>query len=82
MWPGALMINDLDVGRPGLNDADFTFAGAAVAEWLFSTALCFVVLSVACTAKAYPAGNHFFGLAIGSTVMAGAASVGNISGGW
>lgn len=52
---------------------------ALLAEFLFSFALCFVVLNVA-TAKAN-ANNSFYGLAIGSTVMAGAFAVGGISGG-
>ena len=52
---------------------------AFVAELLFSFALCYVVLNVA-TAKA-TANNHYFGLAIGGTVMAGAFAMGGISGG-
>jgi aquaporin Z len=50
-----------------------------VAEFLFTFALCYVVLNVA-TAKVN-AGNSFFGLAIGLTVMVGATVVGPISGG-
>jgi aquaporin Z len=50
-----------------------------LAEFLFTFALAFVVLNVA-TCKA-TAGNSFYGLAIGSTVMAGAFAVGPISGG-
>src|SRR5256885_17147209 len=52
---------------------------AFVAEFLFTFALAFVVLNVA-TAKG-TANNSFYGLAIGMTVMTGAYSVGNISGG-
>ena len=52
---------------------------ALVAEFLFTFALAYFVLNVA-TAKAN-AGNSFYGLAIGMTVLAGAFSVGNISGG-
>ena len=48
-------------------------------EFLFTFALCYVVLNVA-TAKA-TAGNSYYGLAIGMTVMTGAFSVGTISGG-
>lgn len=51
---------------------------ALVAEVLFSFALVLVVLGSA-TAKA-TAGNSFYGLAIGFTVMAGAFAVGDISG--
>ena len=52
---------------------------ALVAEFLFTFALVFVVLNVA-TARA-TAGNSYYGWAIGSTVLAGAYSVGSISGG-
>lgn len=52
---------------------------ALLAEFLFTFALCYVVLNVA-TAKG-TAGNSFYGLAIGFTVLAGAYSVGSISGG-
>ena len=52
---------------------------ALAAEFLFTFALVYVVLNVA-TAKA-TAGNSFYGLAIGFTVLAGAFSVGAISGG-
>jgi aquaporin Z len=51
----------------------------ALAEFLFTFALAYVVLNVA-TAKAN-AGNSFYGLAIGFTVAAGAFAVGAISGG-
>lgn len=54
-------------------------AQAIVAEFLFTFALVYVVLNVA-TAKG-TANNSFYGLAIGSTVMAGAFAVGGISGG-
>jgi aquaporin Z len=50
-----------------------------LAEFLFTFALVFVVLNTA-TAKG-TSGNSFYGLAIGMTVMVGAFSVGNISGG-
>ena len=52
---------------------------ALLAEFLFTFALAYVVLNVA-TAKG-TAGNSFYGLAIGMTVMVGAFSVGAISGG-
>jgi aquaporin Z len=52
---------------------------ALLAEFLFTFALVFVVLNTA-TAKG-TAGNSFYGLAIGMTVMTGAFAVGNISGG-
>jgi aquaporin Z len=52
---------------------------ALVAEFLFTFALAYVVLNVA-TAKG-TAGNSFYGLAIGFTVLSGAFAVGSISGG-
>jgi aquaporin Z len=52
---------------------------AFVAEFLFTFALCWVVLNVA-TSKA-TMGNHFYGVAIGMTVMVGAFAVGGVSGG-
>lgn len=52
---------------------------ALLAEFLFTFALCFVVLNVA-TAKA-TAGNSYFGWAIGFTVLVGAYAVGAISSG-
>jgi aquaporin Z len=50
-----------------------------IVEFLFTFALCTVVLNVA-TAKA-TSGNSFYGLAIGFIVLAGAYAVGSISGG-
>src|SRR6266853_329316 len=52
---------------------------ALLAEFLFTFALVYVVLNVA-TAKG-TSGHSFYGLAIGFTVLVGAFSVGNISGG-
>lgn len=52
---------------------------ALVAEFLFTFALCYVVLNVA-TSKAMW-GNSSYGLAIGFTVLSGAFAVGSISGG-
>ena len=51
----------------------------AVGDFLFTFALVYVVLNSA-TAKG-TAGNSFYGLAIGFTVMVGAFAVGPISGG-
>lgn len=52
---------------------------AIIAEFLFTFALCFVVLNVA-TAK-QTEGNSYYGFAIGFTVLVGAYAVGAISGG-
>jgi aquaporin Z len=59
--------------------ADHATGQAFVAEFLFTFALVYVVLNVA-TARG-TTGNSYFGIAIGFTVMAGAYSVGAISGG-
>jgi aquaporin Z len=52
---------------------------ALIVEFLFTFALCYVVLNAA-TARG-TAGNSFYGLAIGFTVLTGAYAVGTISGG-
>mgnify|MGYP000866561341 CR=1 FL=1 len=52
---------------------------ALIAEFLFTFALCWVVLNVATASETD--GNSFYGLAIGFTVMAGAVAVGGVSGG-
>ena len=54
-------------------------APAVLVELLFTFALAYVVLNVATAKKT--AGNSYFGLAIGLTVMAAAYAAGNISGG-
>ena len=67
--------------KPGVPVSAFvpvSTAAALTAEFLFTFALVYVVLNTA-TAKA-TAGNSYFGLAIGFTVMSGAFSVGNVSG--
>jgi aquaporin Z len=58
---------------------DAVVPAAFVAEFLFTFALVYVILNVA-TAKS-TAGNSYFGLAIGFTVLSGAFAVGDISGG-
>jgi len=60
-------------------ESPYTLWQMLVAEFIFTFALAYVVLNVA-TAKAN-AGNSYFGLAIGFTVLAGAFAVGPISGG-
>lgn len=60
-------------------DLSSTIPQALLAEALFTFALVYVVLNVA-TSKDN-ANNSFYGLAIGFTVLAGAFSVGGISGG-
>lgn len=52
---------------------------ALTVEFLFTFALCLVVLNVAASKRS--AGNSYFGLAIGSAVMAGVYAAGPVSGG-
>jgi aquaporin Z len=67
------------VGKSGTPLVIANIPQAFVAEFLFTFALAYVVVNAA-TAKG-TAGNSFYGLAIGMTVMVGAFSVGSISGG-
>ncbi len=53
------------------------FMPALISEFIFTFALCYVVLNVA-TSKSTE-GNSYYGLAIGFTVMVGAYTVGSIS---
>jgi aquaporin Z len=66
-------------GKSGTPMEIANVAQALTAEFLFTFALAYVVLNCA-TAKG-TLDNSFYGLAIGATVMAGAFSVGAISGG-
>jgi len=74
----AFFVKYLRVGAP-IAAMTLSAGPALLAEFLFTFALVFVVLNTA-TAKD-TAGNSFYGLAIGMTVMSGAFAVGNISGG-
>ncbi|MGB9633044.1 MAG: MIP/aquaporin family protein [Chloroflexaceae bacterium] len=66
-------------GFPAITPGERQILPALIAEFLFTFALCFVVLNVA-TARG-TSGNSFYGLAIGFTVLAGAYAVSSISGG-
>ena len=66
-------------GNPVVTPAEIKTVPALVAELIGTFALCYVVLNVA-TAKA-TAGNSYFGLAIGFTVVVMAFALGGISGG-
>jgi aquaporin Z len=66
-------------GNPTVEAATPDIPKALIAEFLYTFALCYVVLNAA-TAKG-TSGNSFYGLAIGFTVLTGAYSVGAISGG-
>jgi aquaporin Z len=66
-------------GNPPVEALQPDVLRALVAEFLYTFALCYMVLNVA-TAKG-TSGNSFYGLAIGFTVLVGAYSVGSVSGG-
>jgi len=75
----ALLVTFLFTGKPAGGPALHGTVPSAIVEFLFTFALAWVVLNVA-TAKG-TAGNSFYGLAIGMTVMTGAVAVGGVSGG-
>jgi len=54
----------------------FSLTTLVIGEFLFTFALCYVVLQVATSKKTE--GNSYYGLAIGSTVLVGAFAVGGI----
>lgn len=74
----ALLVSFFKAGAP-VEAAVVDPLRAVLAELLFTFALCWVVLNTA-TARA-TAGNSYFGLAIGFTVLVGAFAVGGVSGG-
>jgi len=57
----------------------FNWFQAGLCEMLYTCMLCFTVLNVAVAKKNTP--NHFFGLAIGYVIVAGAYGAGAVSGG-
>lgn len=59
--------------------AELKVVPALIVEFLYTFALAYVVLNVATSRDT--AGNSFYGLAIGSTVLVGAFAVGAVSGG-
>lgn len=65
-------------GSPAVAPMQIDTLKCFIAEFLFTFALCFVVLNVA--VDRHTANNSYFGLAIGFTVLAGAFAVGSISG--
>ena len=68
-----------EVAPGGVTASPIRIGPALLAEFLFTFALVYVVLNAA-TSKDN-AGNSFYGLAIGFTVLVGAFAVGDISGG-
>jgi len=75
----AAMIVAFLKGNPGVGPMQIDLTRALIAEFLYTFALCSVVLNVATSRGT--GGNSFYGLAIGFTVLAGAYSVGAVSGG-
>ena len=75
----ALLVNWILQGRITGNAVLRPTIPSFIVEFLFTFALCWVVLNTA-TAKG-TMGNSFYGLAIGFTVLVGAVTVGGISGG-
>ena len=65
-------------GNPDVEPMTLNLAPALLVEFLFTFALCFVVLNVATSKNTE--GNSYYGLAIGFTVLAGAYAVGPVSG--
>lgn len=61
---------------PEVMGCTFTLPKIIIGEFLFTFALCYVVLQVATSKKTE--GNSYYGLAIGSTVLVGAFAVGGI----
>ncbi len=74
----ALLVNRYESGMV-VSTMEPHMLRALLNEFLFTFALCFVVLSVVTNPKT--AGNSYFGLAIGFTLAVGVAAGGHISGG-
>ena len=74
---GALAVCVLKLAAPtpiAFEPSEFALKGLLIAEFLFTFALCYVVLQTATTKNT--SGNSYYGLAIGFTVLVGAISVG------
>ena len=66
-------------GFPEIEAATPVISHALIVEFIFTFALCYVVLNVATSKNT--SGNSYYGLAIGFTVLVGAYAVGSVSGG-
>lgn len=74
---GALAVCVLKIAVPvpvSFEPSEFALKSLLIAEFLFTFALCYVVLQTATTKNTN--GNSYYGLAIGFTVLVGAISVG------
>ncbi len=72
----AFVVNLLAGGAAPVPAEAFNLVNIIVAEFLFTFALCYVVLLTATSKRTE--GNSYYGLAIGSTVLVGAFAVGAI----
>jgi len=75
----AVLVIGFQKGNPVLTSMTHNVTKSLLNEFLFTFALVYVVLNVATSKKS--AGNSYFGLAIGFTVVIGAFAGGGISGG-
>jgi len=73
-WMTLLVLGETWTFKPGKK---FTTYEAGACEFLFTAALVFVVLNTAVSEQ--EGNNHFFGLAIGFTLMSAAFAIGSIS---
>jgi aquaporin Z len=76
-FAAVLVLETEKIGHPAVGE-DFNIVDAFIVEAVFTFALCFVVLNVACAEPNH--GNQYYGLAIGFTVTAAAEAIGSISG--
>jgi aquaporin Z len=72
----AALLASCFIPLPDFIGCPFSITQIIVGEFLFTFALCYVVLQVATSKKTE--GNSYYGLAIGSTVLVGAFAVGGI----
>ncbi len=72
----AYLVNFMAGGAQHSAPIPYDLVNIIIAEFLFTFALCYVVLLTATSKKTE--GNCYYGLAIGSTVMVGAFAVGSI----
>ena len=72
----SLLILQMVIPPMYTNSASYESIGLIIGEFLFTFALCYVVLFTATSPE--NAGNSYYGLAIGSTVMTGIFTVGSV----
>lgn len=72
----ALIINHFSGHVANIEGCAFNYFPMIVGEFLFTFALCYVVLTTATNRETR--GNSYYGLAIGSTILVGIFAVGNV----